>query len=128
MPEKAGDGGDGAGSKFGISIPYWNPAFHAPDNMHYWPHRGANLNQECCMKNASIIVRAFWDEEAQVWFAASSDIEGLSVEAETMEALETKVIAAVSDLLELNGTASDLPEIPIHIMAEHFAKVPNPHM
>lgn len=79
------------------------------------------------MKNMSIIVRAFWDDEAHVWFASSSDIEGLAVEAETMEGLERKVIAAVSDLLELNGTASDLPEIPIHIMAEHLAKVPNPN-
>jgi hypothetical protein len=80
------------------------------------------------MKNASIIVRAFWDEEAHVWFATSNDIDGLAVEAETMEALETKVIDAVSDLLELNGTTSDLLEIPVHIMAEHLAKVPNPHM
>lgn len=78
------------------------------------------------MKHVPIIVRATWDEEAGVWFAVSDDIDGLAVEAETLELLETKIIAAVSDLLELNGIVSDLPEIPVHIMSEHLAKVPNP--
>lgn len=78
------------------------------------------------MKHVSIIVRAAWDEEAGVWVATSNDIDGLAVEAETVEALEKKVIAAISDLIELNGTDSDLPEIPVHIMAEHMAKIPNP--
>ena len=78
------------------------------------------------MKHVSIIVRAAWDEEAAVWVATSSDIDGLAVEAETVEALEKKVLAAISDLMELNGVQSDLPEIPVHIMSEHLAKVPNP--
>ncbi len=78
------------------------------------------------MKHVSIIVRAAWDEEAGVWVATSNDIDGLAVEAETLEALEKKVLAAISDLLELNGIQSDLPEIPVHIMAEHLAMVPNP--
>jgi len=78
------------------------------------------------MKHVSIIVRAAWDEEAAVWVATSNDIDGLAVEAETVEALEKKVLAAISDLLELNGVQSDLPEIPVHIMSEHLAKVPNP--
>ena len=78
------------------------------------------------MRHVSIIVRASWDEEASVWVATSNDIDGLAVESETLETLEKKVLAAVSDLLELNGVQSDLPEIPVHIMAEHLAKVPNP--
>jgi hypothetical protein len=79
------------------------------------------------MKHISIIVRAAWDDEAKVWVATSSDIDGLAVEAETMELLEPKILEAVSDLLELNGVSSDLQEIPVHIMSEHLARVPNPH-
>ncbi|MBB3137326.1 hypothetical protein FHS26_005087 [Rhizobium pisi] len=78
------------------------------------------------MKHVSIIVRAEWDEEAAVWVASSNDIEGLAVEADTLEALEPKVVAAITDLLELNGFTSDLPEIPIHIMAEQLVRIPNP--
>lgn len=78
------------------------------------------------MKHASIIVRADWDEEAGVWVASSSDIEGLAVEADTLEALEPKVVAAITDLFELNGFTSSLPEIPIHILAEQLVRIPNP--
>ncbi|WP_244446630.1 DUF1902 domain-containing protein [Neorhizobium galegae] len=49
-----------------------------------------------------------WDEEASVWVATSNDIEGLAVEADTMEELEPKVKAALADLIELNGTSSPL--------------------
>lgn len=78
------------------------------------------------MKHTSIIVRAEWDDEASVWVATSTDIDGLAVEAESVELLEKKVLAAISDLLELNGADFDLPEIPVHIMSQHLAKVPNP--
>ena len=78
------------------------------------------------MKTVSIIVRALWDDEAAVWVASSHDIDGLAVEAETVELLEKKVLAAITDLIELNGVDSDLPEIPIHFMAEHLAKIPHP--
>ena len=76
------------------------------------------------MKNQSILVRAFWDQEARVWVASSSDIAGLAVEADTIEALEPKVLAAISDLVELNGLNFDLPEIPVHIFSEQIAKSP----
>lgn len=79
------------------------------------------------MNRLSIIVRAGWDDEAKVWVATSSDIDGLAVEAETMELLEPKILAAISDLLELNDISSDMPEIPVHIMSEHLTRVPNPH-
>jgi hypothetical protein len=79
------------------------------------------------VKHVSIIVRAAWDDEARVWVATSTDIDGLAVEADTMELLEPKVLSAISDLLELNGISSDLREIPVHIMSEHLTRVPNPH-
>lgn len=78
------------------------------------------------MPIVSIIVRANWDDEAAVWVATSKDVDGLAVEAPTLEALEPKVLAALSDLIELNGIESDLPEIPVHIMAEQLIRIPNP--
>jgi len=79
------------------------------------------------MKHPTIIVRADWDDEAQVWVATSSDIEGLVTEAPTLEALRTKILTMVVELLELSNEApSDLREIPVHIMAQQIARVPNP--
>lgn len=78
------------------------------------------------MKHSSIVVRALWDAEAQVWVASSSDIDGLSVEAESIEALNAKVLAAIADLIELNGIDSELAEIPVHLLAEQFTRIPNP--
>lgn len=78
------------------------------------------------MKHVSIIVRADWDVGAAVWVASSSDIEGLAVEADTFDALTAEIVAAITDLLELNGFPLNLPEIPIHIMAEQLVRVPNP--
>jgi hypothetical protein len=48
------------------------------------------------LNGVSIIVRALDDDEAGVWVAASQDIDGLTVEAESLEALERKVVAAIS--------------------------------
>ena len=69
------------------------------------------------MMTASIAVRACWDDDAKVWVATSNDIEGLSVEGATHEELSDKVVAAVADLIELNGIDTDLPEIPVRVKA-----------
>lgn len=78
------------------------------------------------MKHSSIVVRAQWDDEARVWVASSSDIGGLSVEAETIEVLNGKVLAAIADLIDLNGFKSDLSEVPVHLLAEQLSHVPVP--
>lgn len=78
------------------------------------------------MSNVSILVHAMWDDEARVWVASSDDIDGLAVEAATMEALEKNVLNAITDLIEMNNVPFDGPEIPVHITAEYLAKVPNP--
>ena len=80
------------------------------------------------MKTASILVQAFWDGDAKVWVATSNDIEGLSVEGATHEELSDKVVAAVADLIELNGIDTDLPEIPVHIMTDDVRRVGNPRV
>nr|WP_245339512.1 hypothetical protein [Rhizobium sp. CIAT894] len=48
------------------------------------------------------------------------------MEAGTVKAVKPKVIAAITDLFELNGFTSNLPEIPIHIMAEQLVLIRNP--
>jgi hypothetical protein len=78
------------------------------------------------MKHATIIVRAQWDDDANVWVATSTDIDGLATEAPTIEALRSKVLVMISELLELNREHSDLPEIPVHFMAEQTTKIRNP--
>ena len=80
------------------------------------------------MKKASIFVRAFWDGDAKVWVATSDDIDGLSVEGATHEELVSKVVAAVADLVELNGIETDLPEIPVHVMTDEVRRVSNPRV
>jgi hypothetical protein len=78
------------------------------------------------MKHSTIIVRAEWDDEAKVWVATSDDI-GLATEADTLEALRPKVIDMVTELLALEAESfSDLPEIPVQIMAQQLARIPNP--
>ena len=51
----------------------------------------------------SIVVRADWDDEARVWVATSTEIDGPAIEADTLEALGDKVGGAVLDLIEMNG-------------------------
>ena len=65
-----------------------------------------------------ILVDAKWDGAARVWVATSKDVDGLAVEAATLEELEPKVTAALRDLIELNGIDGGPPEIPVHITAK----------
>lgn len=78
------------------------------------------------MNHVSILVRATWDDEAKVWVAETSDVQGLATEAPTLEELRNKVLAILPELFELNGFKSDLPEIPVHFMAEQVARISNP--
>ena len=77
----------------------------------------------------SLIVRADWDDEAGVWVASSTEIGGLALEADTLEALSRKVEIAVAELIELNGLPGDAAptgDVPVHIMAERLVHVAVP--
>ena len=78
------------------------------------------------MNRFSIIVKATWDDEAKVWVAESDDIRGLATEAETLELLKDRILIMLPELLEHNDCKSDLPKIPVHIMAEQTASIANP--
>jgi len=82
------------------------------------------------MRHAVMFVRADWDNEAGVWVATSEDLHGLVTEAETLEELRAKVLVMAGELIELGNLPddSDLPEIPIHILAETTARIPNPRL
>lgn len=43
-----------------------------------------------------------FDDEANVWYVAASDIPGLSLEAESPEALLRRVLDCAPELIELN--------------------------
>jgi len=78
------------------------------------------------MATSLIVVRAQWDQEAAVWVATTDDVPGLATEADTLEALRDKLLVMIPELMQANNVASDLPEIPIHIIAELGARIPNP--
>lgn len=50
-----------------------------------------------------LFVRGEWDAEARVWVATSGDVPGLVTEADTVEALITKLETLIPELLEANG-------------------------
>jgi predicted RNase H-like HicB family nuclease len=82
---------------------------------------------EASMNSKTIVVRAFWDEEANVWVAESDDVDGLATEADTLDALRDKLLVMVPELLAANNAPSDLPEIPLFILAEQHARIANPN-
>ena len=49
-----------------------------------------------------LIIKALWDDEADVWSASSNDVAGLAIEAPTTEALIKRLEDLVPELLELN--------------------------
>jgi predicted RNase H-like HicB family nuclease len=56
-----------------------------------------------------VVVSAEWDDEAKVWVAVGNDLEGLVTEADTLEALRSRLALVVPDLLEEYGnTDSDI--------------------
>ena len=45
-------------------------------------------------------VWAKWDDEAQVWYTAETNIRGLVIEAETLEKLRERLMLIIPDFLE----------------------------
>ncbi|MBS9719047.1 DUF1902 domain-containing protein [Pseudohalocynthiibacter aestuariivivens] len=61
------------------------------------------------MKNRLINITATWDGKAGAWVATSTDVQGLEIDAERPEDLESKVETAIADLLGLsNAEALDV--------------------
>jgi predicted RNase H-like HicB family nuclease len=47
-----------------------------------------------------VTIRAFWDDEAEVWVAQSDESIGLCTEASTLEQLSQKIQIMIPELLE----------------------------
>ncbi len=65
------------------------------------------------------LVRAVWDEKAEVWVASSDDVPGLATEADTAEALVEKLKILIPELLTLNGLTGTGP-IAFELLARRF--------
>lgn len=65
-------------------------------------------------------VRAEWDDEAAVWVATSDDVPGLATEADTLEALSSKLETLVPELLDANGQQEGA-EVPFELLARKFS-------
>jgi predicted RNase H-like HicB family nuclease len=68
----------------------------------------------------ALFSRAEWDEEASVWVATSDDVPGLATEADTLEALSTKLESLVPELLEANGCLN-VGDIPFELLARKYS-------
>lgn len=67
----------------------------------------------------TLFIRAEWDEEAEVWVATSDDVPGLVAEADTTEALLSKLHILIPELLEANGYP-DGEEMPFELFSRRF--------
>jgi hypothetical protein len=65
----------------------------------------------------TLVVRAFWDDEAPVWVATSDDVPGLATEADTIDALVKKLQAMIPELLDANGCAGT-DEVSFKLVSE----------
>lgn len=70
--------------------------------------------------NEVLFIRAEWDAEAGVWVATSDDVPGLATEADTIEALTTKLESLVPELLEANGCPEGA-DVPFELLARRFS-------
>jgi len=64
------------------------------------------------MSTKRYTVTCHWDEEAQVWYVAETDVPGLATEAATVEEMEDKLLRMVPELIELN-VAPGKPSQPV---------------
>ncbi len=50
-----------------------------------------------------VSVRARWDDEAKVWTATSTAVQGLVIEADTLPEVFCEIALVLPDLLEIKG-------------------------
>ncbi|TRX01913.1 DUF1902 domain-containing protein [Candidatus Methylobacter oryzae] len=63
-------------------------------------------------------INAEWDEEARVWVATSTDVDGLAIEASTMDALIERLKIVIPELMALN--CKELADDELPFMLEGF--------
>jgi len=80
------------------------------------------------MRHPTVLIRAEWDDEAEVWVATSPDVSGLAIEAATMEELMRRVPGVLQDLVALNGIEleGEPGEISFQVVASQLGRVTVP--
>ncbi len=71
-------------------------------------------------------INAEWDEEAKVWIATSSDIDGLAIEASTIDALIERLRIVIPELQEANNNNLN-EELPF-MLDGFFTYKPHQHL
>ena len=84
-------------------------------------HRRAGCAAYHGPMNKPYFVRAEWDDEAAVWVATSDDVPGLVTEAQTLEALDTKLKSLVPELLFANGCMPADGQVAVELLARRFS-------
>jgi predicted RNase H-like HicB family nuclease len=69
------------------------------------------------MSTKSYTVACLWDDEAQVWYVAETDVPGLATEAATLEEMERKLLQMIPELLELNNADQPRQRVPFELIA-----------
>jgi hypothetical protein len=70
------------------------------------------------MTRTPINIFAEWDPEASVWVATSEDIQGLAIEAPTLEHLAERLPGVLEDLIAGNHPElAGVPELPFKLHA-----------
>jgi hypothetical protein len=70
-----------------------------------------------------IVVKAVHDPEAGVLLVESSDIPGLFLEGDPLEALAEKLPGAILDLLEAGGDIEGGLDVPVELIAHASTRV-----
>jgi hypothetical protein len=77
------------------------------------------------MARLPINISAEWDPEANVWVATTEDINGLAIEADTLERLAARLPLVLQDLIE--GNHPELlvgrKDIPFEIHASRMGHI-----
>lgn len=69
-----------------------------------------------------IVVRATWDNEADVWTAESSDLPGLVTEASSLDELDAKLPDLIRDLLDVNEADGGF-DVPVEVIASFSRRI-----
>lgn len=59
-----------------------------------------------------IKIKAEWDDEASVWIATSQDMDGLAIEADTIDTLIERLKIVIPELMEANHKEPFIDDFP----------------
>ncbi len=59
-----------------------------------------------------IKIKAEWDDEAGVWVATSQDMDGLAIEADTIDTLIERLKIVIPELMEANHKEPFIDDFP----------------